>query len=56
MDEKEFERILIEKGIPFSHIKFQKTIGDVKKLEEKYKKQIKKLTKWALKLRKEDLL
>ena len=45
MKRKKFEEVLLERGISFNHIKLQKTIGDVKKLAEEYKKQIKKLEK-----------
>ena len=45
MNKKKVEKALLERGISFNHIKLQKTIGDVKKLTEEYKKQIKKLGK-----------
>ena len=40
---EQLKKSLLEGGISFDYIKLQKTIGDVKKLSEEYRKQIKKL-------------
>jgi len=45
MNKKKFEKLLLERGISFNAIKLKKTIGDVKKLDKKFRKQIKNLAK-----------
>jgi len=45
MNEKKIKKILLERGISFNAIKLQKTIGDVKKLNKEFQKQIEKLEK-----------
>ena len=47
MNKKKFEKVLLEKEISFNNIKLKKTIGNVKKLDGKFKRQLKDLPKKA---------